>query len=475
MSNAQAVITAILAGQSPSDVEAADLGKWTTVIGEMVRAHQDGGTVAARRVFDACAAKDADLAALIAGDADEDLVNPLEVQHHANLQLGWIDEYTALMTRLTGSPREFNQLCGLVTAAAAIQRRAKLAMAFGDIYPNIYGAIVAPSSVYHKTGALSKPRALLRRANLDDLLMPETGTSEGWLRQLSMQSSGLIIRDEIGTLFSSHGVKYLANLKPDLTALYDCLPYSKRLSNELIRVESPYLNILGATTPTRFFESVTATDWRDGFLARWLFVLPEGEPDFDAMTGLYTAEHDAEIGRLSTALVNIDAQRETNFVLRGNAHKLWDSWQRKAAKDAFYFGDDVTAAIVTRYAAYALKFAIILAAVNGSWGDITEHTMQTAIELADNYKLTAHKLLSEKQNFGISGAKLQKVFLYIQQKGGADGATSRDISRFANLRKADVEPCIEKLLEIGAIVEKPNGRTMRYVTVAKELPVKAWK
>lgn len=407
-----------------------------------------------------------------ADDGADELPNPLSVAGVGDgLQLGWVDEYARLMTRLTGAPFEFNRLAGLVTVAAAIQRRAWLPMAFGDIYPNIYAAIIARSSVYHKSSALSKPRALLKRAMLDRLLLSELATSEGLLKQLAGQSSGVIFRDEIGTLFASHSQKHLVMLKPDLTALYDCGPYSRRLSNDSVKVDAPYLNILGATTPTRFYEGVSLTDWQDGFLARWLFVMPEGEPDFDAMTGLFTAQHDAELGALAVALVNIDRQPETPFTLAGNAHKRWDAWQRQAAKDAYLYGDDVIAAIVTRYAAYALKFAMILAAVNGSWGTVTEDTMQTAIALADSYKAGMGKLLAERNNYGISGAKLQKVFAVVKRKAGDKGATRKVVQQYTRLKASEAGACLDKLLDIGAIVETDR----RFFAAAENLPIKAWK
>jgi hypothetical protein len=408
-------------------------------------------------------------------DEGEETSHPLDVETPP-IALGWIDEYADLMTTLTGSPREFNLVCGLVTVATAIQRKARLRMAFADIYPNIYAAIIARSSVYHKSSALHKPRSLMRRALLDRLILSEQMTSEGLLAQLQGQPSGVVIRDEIGTLFGSDKVKYLITLKPDLTALFDCLPYSRRLSNLEIKVDAPYLNILGATTPARFYEAVTSTDWQDGFLARWLFVLPEGEPDFDAMTGLYEEKHDTEIGRLAVTLQNLDRQREQDFILAPDAFTLWDGWQRQAAKDAYYHGDDRIAAVVTRYSAYALKFALILAAVNGEWGTVTSSTMQTAIHLADSFKRSVARLLREKEEYQVSGAKLQKVFKAIQfLNAGGNGVITKKIQQRTGMQAAQLTPCIEKLMEVGAIAQKQAGRGFRYWATTGELPIRTWK
>lgn len=64
---ARTAIGAILDGQSPNGTNPADLGKWATVYSEMARAWQDGGTEAARRVFNGCAVQSPELIKLIAG------------------------------------------------------------------------------------------------------------------------------------------------------------------------------------------------------------------------------------------------------------------------------------------------------------------------------------------------------------------------------------------------------------------------
>jgi putative DNA primase/helicase len=407
-------------------------------------------------------------------DAEEPEANPLAVSRKPQVNLGWVDEYATLMSELTASPPEFNRLAGLVVVATVLQRRARLRMAFGDVYPNIYGVIIASSSVYHKSSALNKTRDILRRASLDKLLLSELMTSEGLLGQLQGRPAGLVLRDEIGTLFGSHNVKYLVNLKPDLTALYDCAPYSRRLAKDEIKVPEPYLNILGATTPYRFYDSVAFIDWQDGFLARWLPVVPEQEPDFDVIGGVYTCEHDARFGELAAKLVNLDRQRERDFLLEEGAFRLWAEWRRTAVENAYHFGDDVVAAIVARNATYALKFAIILAAVNGSWGTISESTMQTAIDLADGYKATFYTLLSQRENFGVSGSKLQHVFLAVKKRGGPDGASVRDICRKCHMRKGQVLPVLEKLADIGAVIVSGEGNKKRYVNAVDTLPARVW-
>lgn len=408
-------------------------------------------------------------------EPEQEEPSPLDVPYKADLNLGWVNEYTNLMTQLTGSPPEFNQLAGITTAATAIQRKAVLRMSFGDIYPNIYGCIIAPSSVYHKSSALNKVNHVLFRAFMSDLLLPDTFISEGLLSALDRQPEGLIVRDEIGTLLSSHKQKYNAHLKQDLTRLYDCQAWNKVLSNDSKTIPRPYLNILGATTPARFYDAVEPKDWRDGFIVRWLFVLPEGEPDFDSMTGMYEVAHDQRIGDLAMQIANLSKRDHTEFVFADGAHELWDTWQRAEAKKAYYYDSDIAAPLVMRYSTYALKFALILSAINNSWGRIEKSTMQTAIDLSSNYKRYVYKLMSEKSKHSVNGGKLQKVLQLVvkhfPQTEGKGVATSK-IQQYANMTKGELHPVLEELVEKGALTEETVGNGFRYIPNVEKLAVR---
>lgn len=405
-------------------------------------------------------------------DADSER-HPLDVPLTSNLHLGWVDQYADFMTELTGSPREFNVLAGLTLVGTVLQRRAYLHLSFGDIYPNVYAAIIAPSSVYHKSSSLAKPRALLKRAMLDNLLLAELMTSEGLTKQLSTKSCGLIVRDEIGTLFASHTTKYLAHLKPDVTALYDGQPYSRRLSNEEVVVKEPYLNILGATTPERFFGSVQLTDWKDGFLARWLFTMPDQEPDFDTVPRLFTQQDEIRMGQLAVKLMQVDREPPHAFQFEDDSFTLWADWQSEAARQAYHYNDDTVSAIVSRYANYALKFSLILAAAHGRWGVISPEIMQTSIDLAENFKAAMYRILTAKANHGVSGQKLQKVFAIIHRERET-GVTTKLIYQRANMVRGECQPVLDKLTEIGACRCEKAGNGFRYFACTDRLPIKAW-
>jgi hypothetical protein len=403
-------------------------------------------------------------------DGVEDQPFSLDLGEEPTAALGWVAVYADQISAMTSSPRSFNLLNALVLASTAVGLTAKLNMTFGTVRPNLYGALVGASSVYHKSTALNRARDVLRRAGLDRSLLPESGTSEGLLAALADQPSGLIIRDEIGRLFGSDRVRHLANYKADLTDLFGGETVRKRLSGVELLVENPYLCILGATTPARFFDAVGAADWDDGFLVRWLFALPDCEPRFETI-GFYESDAvlDQKLNDLAAPLRRIAAQKDTSFIFLDDAFERWDNWQRERLQRAYQYGDETALAISARLGTAALKLAIILAAVNGEWGRITPERMGAAIWLADYFRRNLWKLLNDKAQHGVSGHKLAKVLQVINRHGSA-GCTNRQIMRGAHLKSHQLRPVLDKLLQIGAVIPSDDGKRVR--GVHDKLPVK---
>ena len=408
-------------------------------------------------------------------DDGDDLQSPLDVAAVNDFDLGLVNEIASLILQMTLAPWPFCRLVALVTVATVLQRNAKLPMAFGDIYANLFCVIIAMSSFYNKSTAINHLRILLKKAQLPHLLLPSQMSSEGLVEHLTKHPAGVILNDEIGRILGSHKTKYLINLKADLTDYFDCRPIQRVLRSGTFSVPEPYVNILGATTPEDFFDSVEHKDWRSGFLARFLFVQPEGEPDFDAVAGVYTGGHEQQIVRIAQKLNSLSIQPRTDFVFGDGAFDLWDDWQRNSLKQAFIYGDNVVAPLVKRYNVYALKFSMILAASHGSWGIITPEVMQTAMNLSDHFKSNANQLLLQKQNFGISGGKLERV-LRVLDRLGKDGhtVTTKQLYQATNMTREQLMPCLDKLVEIGCADSEQAGRGFRYVSTGKALPVKTW-
>ena len=383
----------------------------------------------------------------------------------------WLDDYCGVMLDLTCAPRSFHRLCGLVALSMAVGPGARLRMSFGDIHGNLYAAIIGESSAYYKTTAMRQVRNMLTRAALPHYLLQAQFTSEGLTRALSEQSVGLILRDELSTLFASHRQKYSQFVKSDLTAVFDGDPFGKLKAGEVQKVDKPYLSILGTTTPDAFYNSISAEDWRTGFLARWLFALPDSAPDFDSDSRTLTQSDEAHLQELAVTLIKVSAKTGGDFLLDADAHHRWNSWRKEERRHAFELGGDVVAAIASRYTTYALKFALLLSAVT-EYGRITDKNMTAAIALAGAYKTAALRLFTDRRNHGITGAKVQRVFAAITSGGGT--ATTKTILQALHMSTSDLQPILDVLTEQGAIVAEKAGRGYRYAAMTDKLPIKSW-
>jgi len=193
------------------------------------------------------------------------------------------------------------------------------------------------------------------------------------------------------------------------------------------------------------------------------------------MSSLFETKHEQQIGKLAMQIANFSKRDVTDFELASGAHKLWDECHRYETKQAYYYDADIAAPLVVRYSTYALKFALILSAVNGEWGRITKATMQTSIDLANNYKAHVFRLMNEKSEHNVSGGKLQKILGIIVRhfpKSEGKGVPTRTITHNSNMKSGELKPCLEKLVEIGALTEEKAGRGFRYIPNVDKLNVR---
>ncbi len=144
----------------------------------------------------------------------------------------------------------------------------------------------------------------------------------------------------------------------------------------------------------------------------------------------------------------------------------------KGLRRAHEYGDDSAMAITGRMNTAALKLAMILAAVNGRWGHISAETMRAAIWLADLYRLNTWRLLTERSKHGVGGHKLAKALDVIVRRGGAPGCTRSTVMQYANMKAHELRPVLERLLQLGAVIESDDGKRLR--AVHTKLPAKAY-
>ena len=82
------------------------------------------------------------------------------------------------------TPRAFHESAALWLGSVAIARRLKLPMHFGDIYPNLFVAWLASTTLYRKSTALSVASKTARRV-FPHLMAAQDTTPEAFLSDLA--------------------------------------------------------------------------------------------------------------------------------------------------------------------------------------------------------------------------------------------------------------------------------------------------
>lgn len=432
-------------------------------------------------------------------DAEPALPHPLRDVAAVDLaaltpRLGWLHDFAEYAAQLGGAPYEFGLLTSLLALAGAVGGAVKLEYPM-TVRPNLYGAIVAPSSVFRKSTTIGAIYDLYRAAEITDAVIGTSITGEALIEQLAERSkvkdeagnqvgaqpaAGLLVQMELRDVLRSDRVKYSLLLKNTLTELFDGFPLKRRLRSGSHSFDESALSIVGGTVPDTIFEDMTDEDWRSGFAARWLFVTTHQEPDFDtplpdADPQEVTAARRRRLAALAELPRQLYAIPQTTMTITPAAVAMWDVHRRRTEQAAHQFDNDVLRYTVTRLNTVTLKLAMLvnLATANGDdWTSIDTYTMTTALALTDYFKLALADLLTTRDKKAKHTGALQGVLAKIV-KANKEGQfpTVRDVRRMHHDMDASMaQALLDELYRRGAVVPFGN-KYPRYRYIHEKLPI----
>lgn len=152
------------------------------------------------------------------------------------------------------------------------------------INPNLYSCSIALTST-GKSQCQSVIEEICAECKLDSLLMGQPASDVGLLHALSQEPRKLLIWDEFGIALRSIGAakaSYETRILATIMDLYSAgkrkyrgKEYSKSSKEKRIDIDKPMLSLFAASTPARFFDSLSSDFVEDGFLPRILLFLGE--------------------------------------------------------------------------------------------------------------------------------------------------------------------------------------------------------
>jgi len=400
------------------------------------------------------------------------------------------------------TPPLFHEAAALWLASVAVARRLVLPVAHGKVFPNLYIAWIARSTLYAKTTGMDLAKELAEEL-FPHLLAPQDTTPEALADEMAgreptglkdlpkadrvLWQAGRVfagqkgwILDEFSTLLATAGRGYGAGLIEALLRFHDCVRFYRRRTKGggLVVVRDSYLSFFGASTPASLRKYLLDEKlWDRGWWPRFGVLFPEGIPPWrdseDVDRPAFLAE---ELCALYEALPKRTGGKTLEALtaeLGPSVHSAWGPYNKALRYDLQTEAPGRLGPYYGRLPTKALKIATLLAALE--WAGKTEREEGPTIELrhwwraqqiAESWRASAHRLLAAIAKSGMRG--IEERVLRVVRKAGREGITLRDIGRrMQHKSPRDVRSAIQELTETGKLEafshKPPRGRhTVRF-------------
>lgn len=406
----------------------------------------------------------------------------------------WLDIYTDYAMKVSPmTPRPFHETAALFLVSVVIARRIKVSMAYGDVFPNLFIAWLAPTTLYKKTTGLNIPRRILLR-DFPHLLTPQDFTTESFISDLAGQEPfnldsasaaeqeawrkerdfsaqrGLVL-DEFSGLLAGAGKDYNGGLLEAMLHFSDCDPLFVRStrSQGRVAVRNSYLSFLGASTPAAVGRHFTQERlWSMGWWPRFIIITPGDRPEWqEPEPTTEPAEISTTLKRLYRRLPAAEWPNDHPVIsatIEPRAHQVWQKYNRACQEELLT--DDLNGLLWGAYGrlpTQALKTALIFAALE--WADnqpapqIEPQHMARAIVLAEVWRESLHRAL--EQTTVNEYSRFTERLLRIVSQSGSDGITFRDITRaMRDKTPTEITTQLEEMMraqQIEKFSRKPQG------------------
>jgi len=350
----------------------------------------------------------------------------------------FIERYTSWAESFTDAPPQFHRFVAYWVLSTLLGRRVYMHLGDEWLFPNLWLVILAPSSFYRKSTALSIGSRMATSVN-KELLLPSEWSQECFITLMSQQSHGAMICYEFRGLLAQLQKDYNFGAQSLLTELYDCPPeyVRKKGTTEVkeFRIEKPYLTILGASTLEWLINSVQSGDIAGGFLARFLFVSADHK---DKVLAIQPPAPENERLIVRTALeAALEAEGEMHY--SAEAEQYYREWYARFVDEAEKAPEGVRA-FFPRLTAYAHKFAMLEAVLGGHHPEISKEDCRRACMMADNFAAEIRKLGAESLGKSKFDSYRLRIMRAINKTPGIDhGRLLRNIGLPAKVFKDVVD------------------------------------
>jgi len=386
----------------------------------------------------------------------------------------FISQFMAYGAEVSDAYDEYWFAGGLFALAVVADKKIKVALRQGALYPNLYVSINGKSSLSRKSTVVDKTESMLLQVLPGLSVVPAEFSPEAFTEHMSGSQHTAWIRDEASGVLSLMKKDYMRGFKDALMQLYDCRAYSRKLRTSQrkseqteFNVSDPYLNVLFATTDAALAANTDINDTLSGFLARYLFFFPTGKKSRWMPLEEGTEEISTHEGRVRDQLSGIakkmqDLEECTTMHLSLDAAKYYTEWQRVREEKWIASNDGACQQIYSRLAPTVVKFGMVFELGSPDFDvskSIRVEFIQEACRLVDSYFMPAAKAIYDIVGSNAEKNVIDKITQYLKNHNGK--ATKRDILKATKVLSEDFDSYISTMVESGTVeikTQKNNGK-----------------
>ena len=375
----------------------------------------------------------------------------------------WIRMYLDYLRPTIDAPEQF----GIATGISCLSMFCRdMHIWFGQmkIRPNIWLAIVAPSTRYRKSVSIRIARDLMQAVE-PGIKLPSSYSPSSLFDRLLENPAGIFVWGEMGGALRAFDKSHMSGFKEELTDLFECPPTWERnlrgSGNE--KVENPFVGILAASTQDWLYQCLSEGDLKGGFLPRFLWVMAFSKSRF-----LDWPESPDPIMKenLANLLHQLTGMFQGGMTIDPEAKDTCRAYFRKLDQESQASGEmeGILAAFYGRLQDYVLKFALVYQAdlqlmnyPDNPQRIITPEATEYAIALAEYLKGSISYFLNDLSYNDLMANRV-KVLKMVQVK---PGITRSDLLRHSRLAKKDFDEAILTLIESEQIVGRSEQKTRK--------------
>ncbi|MCK9404983.1 MAG: YfjI family protein [Methanothrix sp.] len=386
----------------------------------------------------------------------------------------FIQRFMAYGTDISDAYIEYWFAAGLFALAVIADKKVKVELKQGIIYPNLYISINGKSSLARKSTVVDKAEAMLCQVkpSLLPAMVPTEFSPEAFTEHMSDYNHATWVRDEAAGVLSLMKKDYMRGFKDSLMQLYDSKPFYRKLrtsqrkgAKREFRVDDPYLNLLWATTDASLGANTEQNDALSGFMARFLFFFPQGNKTkwlpleegttansiFEGVARDQLAEISAKIGEL----------RECQAMhFSPEAARYYTEWQRVREQEWTASNDGNAMQIYSRLAPTVIKLSMLFEVGMPGFvpsGPMRVEFIEEACRLVDSYLMPTARAVYDLVGANAEKNVIDRIIAYLKKHNGK--ATRREILKDVKIKSGDFTDYLSTMIESGMVESKTVMRS----------------